>query len=44
VVFGGRVTERPEGVDLHELSGDPERAREDLVVLGERLGRELVPF
>jgi glycerate kinase len=37
VVFGGRVTERPKGVELYELSGDPARAREDLVALGERL-------
>jgi glycerate 2-kinase len=37
VVFGGRVTERPKGVEVYELSGDPARAREDLVALGERL-------
>jgi glycerate kinase len=37
VVFGGLVTERPDGVELYELSGDPARAREDLVALGERL-------
>jgi glycerate 2-kinase len=36
-VFGGRVLDRPTGFDLHELSGDPARAREDLVALGERL-------
>jgi glycerate 2-kinase len=36
-VFGGRVTERPEGVELYELSGDPPRAREDLVGLGREL-------
>ena len=37
-VFGGRVLERPAGAEVHELSGDPERARDDLVALGERLG------
>lgn len=37
VVFGGRVLDRPAGVELYELSGDPARAREDLVSLGERL-------
>ena len=36
-VFGGRVLDRPEGVELYELSGDPARARVDLVALGERL-------
>jgi glycerate 2-kinase len=36
-VFGGRVLDRPEGAELHELSGDPARAREDLVALGQRL-------
>jgi glycerate kinase len=36
-VFGGRVLDRPEGVELYELSGDPARAREDLVALGRRL-------
>jgi glycerate kinase len=36
-LFGGRVEERPEGVELYELSGDPARAREDLVELGESL-------
>jgi glycerate 2-kinase len=40
-VFGGRVTERPRGVELHELSGDPTRALHDLVALGERLGRAI---
>jgi glycerate kinase len=38
VLFGGRVLERPPGVESYELSGDPARAREDLVELGERLG------
>jgi glycerate kinase len=36
-MFGGRVAERPEGVELYELSGDPRRAREDLVALGREL-------
>jgi glycerate 2-kinase len=37
VLFGGRVDERRDGVEVYELSGDPMRAREDLVGLGERL-------
>ena len=37
VVFGGRVVDRPGGVEIHELSGNPARAREDLVELGRRL-------
>jgi glycerate kinase len=36
-IFGGRVLERPRGVELYELSGDPASARADLVALGERL-------
>ncbi len=36
-VFGGRVVDRPPGMELYELSGDPARAREDLVELGRRL-------
>jgi glycerate 2-kinase len=36
-VFGGRVLDRPEGVEVYELSGEPALAREDLVALGERL-------
>lgn len=36
-VFGGRVLDRPEGVEVYELSGEPARARGDLVALGERL-------
>ena len=36
-VFGGRVADRPDGVELYELSGDPARAREDLTELGGRL-------
>jgi glycerate kinase len=38
-LFGGRLAERPEGVELYELSGDPTRAVHDLSALGERLGR-----
>ena len=37
VLFGGRVLDRPDGVEVYELSGDPARAREDLAALGERL-------
>jgi glycerate kinase len=37
VVFGGRVRAEPEGAETVELSGDPARARDDLVALGERL-------
>lgn len=42
VVFGGRVVEPPPGAEVEELSGRPERARSDLVQLGERLGRSLL--
>ena len=38
VVFGGRVVEPVEGVETIPLSGDPGRARADLVRLGLRLG------
>jgi glycerate 2-kinase len=38
VVFGGRVVESLRGVETVALSGDPNRAREDLVELGLRLG------
>ena len=38
VMFGGRVAD---GFDAVSLSGDPARAREDLVALGERLARGL---
>lgn len=38
VLFGGRVVEPVEGVETVALSGDPARAREDLVDLGLRLG------
>jgi glycerate 2-kinase len=41
VVFGGRVEEPLPGVETVALSGDPARARADLVELGLRLGREL---
>jgi glycerate 2-kinase len=37
VLFGGRVAEHPDGMEVYELSGDPARAREDLVALGESL-------
>jgi glycerate 2-kinase len=37
VLFGGRVLDRPEGVEIYELSGDPARACEDLAALGRRL-------
>ena len=41
-VFGGRVDEPIDGVETHELSGDPERAADDLVELGERLAGALL--
>jgi glycerate 2-kinase len=37
VLFGGRVAERPDDVDVYELPGGPERAVDDLVELGRRL-------
>jgi glycerate kinase len=37
VVFGGRVDAELDGAETVALSGDPERAREDLVELGRRL-------
>ena len=40
-VFGGRVAEALPGAELHELSGDPARAGEDLEALGEALARGL---
>jgi glycerate 2-kinase len=40
VLFGGRVVEAAPGVDALELSGDPACARDDLVALGARLGRQ----
>jgi glycerate kinase len=39
-LFGGRVVEWREGGEIYELSGEPKRAREDLVGLGARLARE----
>jgi len=41
-VFGGRVDAALPGVEMHTLSGDPERAAEDLVELGVRLARALL--
>jgi glycerate kinase len=41
-LFGGRVDEAPDGVEVYELPGGPERAADDLVALGERLGRALL--
>jgi glycerate kinase len=40
-VFGGVVREPIEGAEMHALSGDPSRAREDLVGLGEALASSL---
>jgi glycerate kinase len=40
-VFGGRVAEALPGAELHELSGDPAHAAEDLEALGEALARGL---
>ncbi len=37
VLFGGRVVDAPDGVVVYELSGDPARARDDLVALGRKL-------
>jgi glycerate kinase len=37
VLFGGVVERVPEGVEATALKGDPARARDDLVELGERL-------
>lgn len=34
VVFGGRISEAPSELEVIALSGDPSRAREDLVALG----------
>ena len=41
-LFGGRVEESPPGTSPHALSGDVDRAAEDLVELGGRLGRALL--
>ena len=40
VVFGGRVEVQLSGAEMTALSGDPARAAEDLVELGERLSRQ----
>jgi glycerate kinase len=37
VVFGGRIDVQLPGAEMHELSGDPTRARDDLVALGREL-------
>ena len=37
-VYGGRVEVALPGADMHELSGDPSRAEDDLVSLGRLLG------
>ncbi|TMK70939.1 MAG: glycerate kinase [Actinobacteria bacterium] len=37
VLFGGRVVEAPRGAEVVSLSGEPERAREDLTELGAAL-------
>jgi glycerate kinase len=37
VVFGGRVVVELSGAETAALSGDPSRAADDLVALGERL-------
>ena len=39
VLFGGRLLERPDGVEVYELPGGPERAADDLVKLGRGLAR-----
>jgi glycerate 2-kinase len=41
VVFGGRIEEPLEGAENVELSGNPARASEDLVALGEQLAEGL---
>jgi glycerate kinase len=42
VVFGGIVERPPDGTESVALSGDPARARDDLVALGRRLGARLL--
>jgi glycerate kinase len=37
ILFGGRILERPQGVEIYELSSGPERAAADLVELGRKL-------
>jgi glycerate kinase len=39
VLFGGGFRERPDGVEIYELPSGPERAADDLVVLGRGLAR-----
>ena len=41
VLFGGRVLAPLPGADVRALSGRPEAAHDDLVVLGEQLGRDV---
>jgi glycerate kinase len=41
-LFGGLVVDPPQGVEVHALSGDPGRAADDLVRLGERLAGALL--
>jgi glycerate kinase len=41
-LFGGRIDEAPPGTQPHALSGDPDRAADDLVELGARLARALL--
>jgi glycerate 2-kinase len=43
VVFGGRVAEPLEGVETVELSGNPDRARDDLLALSRELAAGLAP-
>jgi glycerate kinase len=40
-LFGGRVADAPPGAETYELSGNPDRAPEDLVALGKRLAGDL---
>jgi glycerate 2-kinase len=39
VLFGGRLIERPDGVEIYGLPSRPERAADDLVELGRTLAR-----
>ena len=41
VLFAGLIAAAPPEVELHALSGDPRRAADDLVELGERLARSV---
>ncbi|MDQ2981168.1 MAG: glycerate kinase [Actinomycetota bacterium] len=43
-VFAGRVEEPLPGVEMHVLNGGPDRAADDLVDLGQRLGGALLGF